>query len=98
MRLEECSRKIEQLEELVDDQINRKTRSALITRGVKFNLHNEKSWNDSENILATTLCTQSGWNKDQFVHDIERAYRGNYKNPNSPIYAKFLSWEVAQSI
>ena len=98
LRLEEYSRKIEQLEELVDDQINRNARSTLIIRGVKFNLRNEKSWNDTENVLATTLCTQFGWNKGQFAQDIERAHRGNYKNPNSPIYAKFLSWKVAQGV
>ena len=98
LRLEEYSRKIEQLEELVDDQINRNARSTLIIRGVKFNLRNEKSWNDTENVLPTTLCTQFGWNKGQFAQDIERAHRGNYKNPNSPIYAKFLSWKVAQGV
>ena len=98
LRLEGYSRKTDQLEELVGDQINRNARSTLIIRGVKFNLHNEKSWNDTENALATTLCTQFGWNKDQFVHDIERAHRGNYKNPNSPIYTKFLSWKVAQGV
>ena len=98
LRLEGYSRKTDQLEELVGDQINRNARSTLIIRGVKFNLHNEKSWNDTENILATTLCIQFGWNKNQFAHDIERAHRGNYKNPNSPIYAKFLSWKVAQGV
>ena len=98
LRLEEYSRKIEQLEELADDQINRNACSTLIIRGVKFNLRNEKSWNDTENVLATTLCTQFGWNKNQFPHDIERAHRGNYKNPNFPIYAKFLSWKVAQGV
>ena len=46
--------------------------------------------------MATTLCTQFGWNKYQFAHDTEWAHHGNYKNPNSPIYAKFLSWKVAQ--
>ena len=65
---------------------------------MKFNLHNEKSWNETENVLAATLCTRFGWKKDQFAHDIERAHRGNCKNPNSPIYAKFLSWKVAQGI
>ena len=98
LRLEEYSRKTEQLEELVDDQVNRNARSTLIIRGVKFNFHNEKSWNDTENILATTLCIQFGWNKNQFAHDIERAHRGNYKNSNSPIYAKFLSWKVGQDV
>ena len=98
LRLEEYSRKIEQLEELAGDQINLNSRSTLTIRGAKFNIRNEKSWNDTENVLATTLCTQFGWNKDQFAYDIERAHRGNDKNPNSPIYAKFLSWKVAQGV
>ena len=75
LRLEEYSRKIEQLEELVGDQINLNARGTLIIRGVKLNLRNEKSWNDTENVLATTLCTQFGWNKDQFVHDIIWAHQ-----------------------
>ena len=98
LRLEEYSTKIEQLEELVDDQITRNARSTLIIRSVKFKLCNKNSWKDAENILATTLCTQLGWNKDHFPHDIERAHCGNYKNPNSPIYAKFLSWKVVQDV
>ena len=44
--------------------------------------------------MATTLSTQFSWNKDQFLHDIDSAYQGNYKNPHSPIYVKFLSWKV----
>ena len=98
LRLEEYSRKIEQLEKLADDQITRNARSTLIICGVKFKLRNKNSWKDAENILATTLCTQLGWNKDHFPHDIERAHCGNYKNPNSPIYAKFLSWKVVQDV
>ena len=43
LKLEEYSRKTEQLEELVDDQINRNARSTLVIRGVKFNICNEKS-------------------------------------------------------
>ena len=60
--LEEYSIKIEQLEELADDQLNRNARSTLIIRCVKFNLRHEKSWNDTKNALATNLCTQFGWN------------------------------------
>ena len=97
-KLEEYSRKIEQLEEFVDDQINWNARSTLISCGSKFNLRNEKSWNDTKKFLATTVSTQFGWNKDQLAHDIEWAYRWNYKNPNYPIYVKFLSWKVAQGI
>ena len=40
LRLEEYSRKIEQLEDLVDDQINENAHSTLIIRGVKFNVLN----------------------------------------------------------
>ena len=65
---------------------------------MKFNLHNEKISNDTENILATTCCTQFGWNKDQFAHNIECAHCRNYNNLNSPDYVKFLSWKVAQGI
>ena len=60
------------------------TLGTLIICDVKFNLHNEESWNDTENVLATTLCTQFGWNKDQFARDID--------------YVKFLSWKVAHGI
>ena len=44
--------------------------------------------------MATTLSTQFSWNKDQFLHDIDSAHQGNYKNPHSPIYVKSLSWKV----
>ena len=65
---------------------------------MKFNLCNGKSWNDTENVLVATLCTQFGWKKDQFAHNIEQAHWENYKNPNSPIYGKFFSGKVAQGI
>ena len=71
LNLEEYSRKIEHLEELVDDQTNRNACSTLIICAVKFNFRNGKSWNNTKNVLATTLCTQFGWNKDQFTHNIE---------------------------
>ena len=76
----EYSRKIEQLEELVHDQINRNARSTLIICSVKFNIRNEKNWNDTENVLATTLCYQFSWNTGQFAHNIKRTYSRNYKN------------------
>ena len=43
LKLEEYSGNTEQLEEFVDDQINRNARSTPVIRGVKFNLCNEKS-------------------------------------------------------
>ena len=77
LRLKEYSRKKEQLEEFVDDQINQNASSTLIIRGVKFNLRSEKSWNDTQKVLVITLSTHFGWNKEQLAHDIERAHRRN---------------------
>ena len=54
-KLEEYSKKIEQLEELICDGIHWNARSATIC-GIKFNLCNERSWNDTENVLEITIC------------------------------------------
>ena len=96
-KVEEQDRRIWQLEEKIEGQINRNTRSTLVIRGIKHK-NIEKIWNDTEDVLASTLCGYFGWNKDQFIHDTNRDHRGTYKNSNSPIYVKFISWKVAQSV
>ena len=96
-KVEGQDRRISQLEEQIEDQINRNTRSTLVIRGIKHK-NTEKTWNDTENVLANTLCSYFGWNKDQLIHDTDRGHRGTYKNSNSPIYVKFMSWKVTQSV
>ena len=96
-KVEGQDRRISQLEEQIEDQINRNTRSTLVIRGIKHK-NTEKTWNDTEDVLASTLCGYFGWNKDQFIHDTNTDHRGTYKNSNSPIYVKFISWKVAQSV
>ena len=49
-------------------------------------------------MLSSSLYGLFGWNPNQFLSDIERAHRGDYKNPNSPIYVKFISWKVSQAV
>ena len=49
-------------------------------------------------MLSSSLYGLFGWNPDQFLSDIERAHSGDYKNPNSPIYVKFISWKVSQAV
>ena len=49
-------------------------------------------------MLSSLLCGLFGWNPNQFLSGIERAQRGDYKNPNSPIYVKFISWKVSQAV
>ena len=49
-------------------------------------------------MLSNSLCRFFAWNLNQFFSDIERAHRGDYKNPNSPIYEKFISRKVSQAV
>ena len=84
-KVEEQDRRISQLEEQIEDQINRNTHSTRLIRGIKQ--EHWKTWN----VLANTLCGYFGWNKDQFIHDTDRVHRGTYKNFNSQIYIKFMS-------
>ena len=49
-------------------------------------------------MLSSSLCGLFGWNPNQFLSDIEREHTGDYKNPNSPIYVKFISWKVSQAV
>ena len=38
------------------------------------------------------------WNPIHFLSDIEGANSGDYKNPNSAIYVKFISWKLSQVV
>ena len=49
-------------------------------------------------MLSSLLCGLFGWNSNHFLSDIERAHRGDYKIPNSPIYVTFISWKVSQAV
>ena len=88
-KVEEQDRRISQREEKTEDQINKNTRSTLVIRGIKHK-NTENIWNDTENVLANTLCGYFHWNKDQFIRDTDTVHRGTYKNSNSPIYVKFM--------
>ena len=96
MKVEKQDRRISQLEEQIEDQINRNTCSTLVIRGIKHK-NTEKTWNDTENVLANTLCGYFGWNKDQFIHDTDRVHTGTYKNSNLSIYVKFIFLETWKS-
>ena len=85
------------LEENIEDQVNRNSRVMLVIRGIKKE-NQEKTWNNTSHVLSSSLCGLFGWNPNQFLSDIESAHRGDYKNPNSPIYVKFISWKVVQAV
>ena len=70
-KVKEQDRRISGLEEQIEDQITRNTRSTLVK-----NKNSEKTWNDTENVLSNTICGYLGWNKEQFIHESNRVYRG----------------------
>ena len=96
-KIAEQAKKIHELEVNIEDQINRNSRDTLVIRGIKKE-NQEKTWNNTSHVLSSSLCGLFGWNPNQFLSDIERAHRGDYKNPNSPIYVKFISWKVSQAV
>ena len=49
-------------------------------------------------MLSSSLCGLFRWNSNQFLRDTEIAHGGDYKNPNSPIYVKLISWNVSQAV
>ena len=85
------------LEENIEDQVNRNSRVMLVIRGIKKE-NQEKTWNNTSHVLSSSLCGLFGWNPNPFLSDIDRAHRGDYKSPNSPIYVKFISWRVSQAV
>ena len=66
------------------------TEITLVVRVTKKK-NQEKTWNNTSHVLSSSFCGLSGWNQNQFLCDIERAHSNDYKNPNSPIYFKFIS-------
>ena len=89
-KLAEQAKKIHELEESIEDQVNRNSRDTLVIRGIKKE-NQEKTWNNTSHVLSSSLCGLFAWNPNQFLSDIERAHRGDHINPNSPIYMKFIS-------
>ena len=83
-KLVEQAKKIRELQENIEYQVNRNSRDTQVIRGIKKE-NQEKTWNNTSHVLSSSLCGLFGWNPNQFLSDIERAHRGDYKNPNSPI-------------
>ena len=96
-KLVEQVKKIRELEESIEDQVNRNSRDMLVIRGIK-KVNQKKTWNNTSHVLSSSLCGLFGWNPNQFLSDIEREHTGDYKNPKSPIYVKFISWKVSQAV
>ena len=87
---------IEELQNSMEDQINRGMRSTLIFKGIKEE-ENEFSWEDTTNVLANQLSPILNCDPMQIVGDIERAHRGKGSKSRN-IYVKFNSWKASDQI
>ena len=96
-KLAEQTKKIHELEENIENKVNRNSTDTLVIRGIKRDTQ-EKIWNNTSDVLSSSLCGLFGWNTNLFLSDTERAHRGDYKNPNSPIHVKFTLWKVSQTV
>ena len=81
----------------IEDQVNRNSRDTLVIRDINKD-NQEKTWNNTSHVFSSSFCGLFGWNLNQFLSDIEIAHRGDYKNPNLPIYVKLISWKVSQAV
>ena len=62
----------------IEDQVKRNSRGTLVIRGIKKD-NQEKTWNNTSHVLSSSFCGLFGWNPNQFLRDIERPRRGNYR-------------------
>ena len=97
-KLVEQAKKIRELEEDIEDQVNRKFRDTPVIRSIKRKIKRKHGITLHAHVLSSSLCGLFRWNPNQFLSDIKRAHRGDHKNPNSPIYVKFISWKVSQAV
>ena len=77
-KLVEQAKKIRELQENIEYQVNRNSRDTQVIRGIKKE-NQEKTWNNTSHVLSSSLCGLFGWNPNQFLSDTERAHRGDYK-------------------
>ena len=69
-KVEEQDRIVSQLEEQIEDQINRNIRSTLVIRVIKHK--NTEKRNDTENVLASVVPLAK--RKDQFINVTDRLH------------------------
>ena len=97
-KLVEQAKKIRELEEDIEDQVNRKFRDTPAIRSIKRKIKRKQRITLHAHVLSSSLCGFLRWNPNQFLSDIKRANRGDNKNLNSPIYVKFISWKASQAV
>ena len=96
-KLAEQAKKMYESEKKTEVQINRNSRDTLVIRDIKKE-NQEKTWNNTLHVFFSSLYGLFGWNPYQFLSDIKGEHKVDYKNANSPIYVRFISWKVSQAV
>ena len=99
----ERDKKLEILDNLIDDQVNRSLRNTLVFRNIERKA-TEKTWNDCRHEIAEVIAKHCNMYRDDIVSMIERAHRGQKAQSNSDssnisnIYVRFFSWRDSEYI
>lgn len=96
-KLDKLEKKCKELEDQLDDQTNRNMRTTLVFKGIAGQ---EKSWNETVNLLSeqiSTMAEDKNITKAAVSMWIERGHRASKKD-GSNIIAKFLSWQHSERV
>jgi hypothetical protein len=100
LKSENCSLKNEltRIDQNLNEQVDRSLRNHLTFSGI-VRKEDEKTWSDTEDILAKWLAAHTSLSKDDYVRDIVRCHRGPVSASNSPplIHCQF-TWNTADGL
>ena len=92
------AKQISDLSELVEDRTNRQLRSTLIFKGVPKQPQ-EKSWNDTRQVLASSVNSLLGIPQKEASNLFERIHRGKDREYGPPhIYCKVYNWNNSEKL
>ena len=91
--LTKYEKRMSELEETIDDQINRNMRNNLVIKGIVE--ENNESWSSTKSLVCDVLSRHLQMDNTLTSNTIERAHRGGKKHPKKirHIYMKLFSTE-----
>ena len=96
-------KRMESIEEKLEERTNRQLRKTLVFCGVKMNT-SERSWKDCEEVLAKEIAFTLNIDTKDAINMIDRCHRGGnpeyFKKENkaTTIYASMHEWNVCEDI
>ena len=86
------------ISELLEDRTNRQLRSTLVFKGVPKH-HSEKTWDDTRDVLASTVNSLLDISKEEASSLFERVHRGrDHEHGPGHIYCKVFNWNHSEKL